>query len=122
MSAIFVFSSGSVTIIQRQSCRFDAVGACTASSRHSISVSRSTGRSKSSRLRTDRGVERRRAALATSIVGCASGRGRGGGGGGGGVGALDGGRVGGGGVLIQAADPRRIYLTVWDRRRGGTRT
>src|SRR5882757_9617312 len=48
--------SASVTTTKRQFCRFDPVGACSAISRHSLTTSSGTGRSGSSRLRTERVV------------------------------------------------------------------
>src|ERR1700704_1334159 len=50
--------SASVTTTQRQSCALLAVGACIASRTHSRMTSRSTGRVRSRRLRTDRVVVR----------------------------------------------------------------
>ena len=52
------FSSGSVTTTKCHDWRFEAVGACSAISRHSSSSAGSTGRSKSRRLRTERVVVR----------------------------------------------------------------
>src|SRR5690349_13739079 len=51
----FRFTASSTTI-QCQPCEFDPVGACNAICKHSSTTDRSTGRSKSSRLRTDRVV------------------------------------------------------------------
>src|SRR5579872_683331 len=56
ISPIAFFFCASVTITKCQPCVFEPVGACTASSRHSRINSDSTGREKSSRLRTDRVV------------------------------------------------------------------
>src|SRR5688572_4067269 len=53
MASFFARSS---TTTQCQFCRFDPVGACSAISRHSSTTERSTGLSKSRRLRTDRVV------------------------------------------------------------------
>src|SRR5277367_714256 len=58
MSPIAFFFSGSSTNTHCQPCELDPVGACSASSRHSISTSRGTGLSKSRRLRTERVVLR----------------------------------------------------------------
>src|SRR5882757_8589822 len=46
----------SVTTTKCQCCRFDPLGACSAISRHSLTTSSGTGRSRSSRLRTERVV------------------------------------------------------------------
>ena len=58
----------SVTTTKRHGSEFDAFGACCASARHSSSSSRSTGRSKSSRLRTARVVERSSSGVRSSSV------------------------------------------------------
>src|SRR5215469_16937992 len=58
MSPIAFFFSASSTNTHCQPCELDPVGACSASSRHSISTSRDTGLSKSRRLRTERVVVR----------------------------------------------------------------
>src|ERR1700733_1780730 len=58
MSARAFFLSGSSTNIHCQPWELEPVGAWSASSRHSISTSRGTGRSRSSRLRTERVVVR----------------------------------------------------------------
>src|SRR6476620_6522568 len=65
------FSAGSVTTTKCQDWRFDAVGACSAISRHSSIRAGSTGRSKSSRLRTERVVVR--SSSGVSMVGEVSG-------------------------------------------------
>src|SRR5581483_473084 len=56
MSAMAARLSSSVTTIQHQSCALLAVGACMANWMHSRIVLRSTGRVRSSRLRTARVV------------------------------------------------------------------
>src|SRR5258708_3501239 len=58
MSPIAFFFSASSTNTHCQPCALEPVGACSASSRHSISTSRGTGLSKSRRLRTERVVVR----------------------------------------------------------------
>ena len=58
MSPIAFFFSASSTNTHCQPCELEPVGACSASSRHSISTSRPTGLSKSRRLRTERVVVR----------------------------------------------------------------
>src|SRR6476469_3373341 len=58
MSASAFFFSGSSTKTHCQPCVLDPVGACSANSRHSMSTSRGTGFSRSSRLRTERVVVR----------------------------------------------------------------
>src|SRR4051794_29026970 len=58
MSASACFLSGSVTNNHCQPCELLPVGAWIASSRHSSTTERSTGLSKSSRLRTARVVDR----------------------------------------------------------------
>src|SRR6185312_16484042 len=58
MSAIVFFFSASSTKTHCQPCALEPVGACSASSRHSVSTSRLTGLSKSRRLRTERVVVR----------------------------------------------------------------
>ena len=68
------FFAGSSTITQCQPWRFEPVGACRAISRHSSTVARSTGRSKSRRLRTERVVVRTSSAdrfsfMAPSVAG-----------------------------------------------------
>src|SRR5262245_13270978 len=56
MAAIAARLAASSTMIQCHPCRFDPVGACNAISRASSTTARSTGRSKSRRLRTLRVV------------------------------------------------------------------
>src|ERR1700761_3733390 len=56
MSPIAFFVSTSSTNTHCQPCELEPVGACSASSRHSISSSRGTGLSKSRGLRTERVV------------------------------------------------------------------
>ena len=58
MSASAFFLSASSTNTHCQPWALDPVGACSANSRHSISTSRGTGFSRSSRLRTERVVVR----------------------------------------------------------------
>src|ERR1700758_2846034 len=58
MSPIAFFLSASSTNTHCQPCELEPVGACSASSRHSISTSRETGLSKSRRLRAERVVVR----------------------------------------------------------------
>ena len=58
MSASAFFFSGSSTKTHCQPWALEPVGACSARSRHSISTSRGTGFSRSSRLRTERVVVR----------------------------------------------------------------
>src|SRR6478735_12271433 len=58
MSASAFFFSGSSTNTHCQPWELEPVGACSARSRHSISTSRGTGFSRSSRLRTERVVVR----------------------------------------------------------------
>ncbi|SKU06165.1 Uncharacterised protein [Mycobacteroides abscessus subsp. abscessus] len=58
MSAIAFFFSASSTITQCQPWWLEPVGACIAMLRHSSTTARSTGLSKSRRLRTERVVVR----------------------------------------------------------------
>ena len=60
--------SASSTTTQCQPWRFDPVGACKAISRHSSTVARSTGRSKSRRLRTERVVVSTSSAVRFSFI------------------------------------------------------
>src|SRR6478609_2353957 len=67
------FLAGSVTNIHCQACELEPVGAWRASSRHSSSTSRSTGRWRSSRLRTARVVESTSSAERLRFMGGESG-------------------------------------------------